>query len=383
MAKQLSKAQAKQLVARINESIETTTALIIEAFEGQAYIALGYPNWRTFAEAELPHYKYSPEDRAKASVDLTEAGLSTHSAAAALGVNQATVVRDVNAQADANASVAGEDSDPETAPDEAASEPAPAASKKRRKPRKNPVVAAARGAEIKEQVDEYRAVMAKHPTWTVKSVEKHLGISHQDVGRRRLWSQAPGEAQDYLYSGRVSPAVAETVLSNLYVKDEDKLVVLRKFADKVITTTGAPKVRAIMAKIPEIHPYPDLALRWSSPDLAMDFEQLKEELIDLQNSRVLSKREQAQQAAEVKMLAESGFNAIGWLGEVAEQLDLVEQMWPVLSANPWVAAKLTKGLAESGTRMIELSRRSAQQPPPDSPDGEPANGLVIKGEIVG
>jgi transposase-like protein len=380
-AKTLSKAQAERLVRKINESIEATTALIIQAFEGQAHLALGYKDWQAFAAAELPHFKYSPEDRMKASMDLTEAGLSTRSAAAALGVDQKTVVRDVRSHTEANASAAGELPGAETAPEEAAPVPESTAPTKRRKVRKNPVVAAERGAQVRKQVDEYRTVMAKHPTWAVKAVQQHLRISHQDVGRRRLFSQAPGEAQGYLYSGQITPAVAETVLSNAYVKDDDKLVVLRKFATGVITTTGAPKVREIMKTIPQIQPYPDLVLRWSSPDLKMTFDELHEELIDLRNASVVSKREQAQQAAETRMLAESGFNAMAWLDEMAQKIGLVEEMWPVLSANPWVRAKLEKKLAENGDRLIRLSRLGGPRPTTSTAE-ESSGSPVILGEIV-
>jgi len=361
--KALSRAQAERLVQRINASVEATVDLIIEAFEGQAHLALGYSTWQEFAANELPHYKYSPADRMKASVDLTEAGLSTRSAAAALGVNHSTVAEDVKTAA-------------------AVGNPTPTAPKRPRK-RKDPTEAARAGAKIQRQVDRYLEVMTKHPTWSVKDVQEHLDIPYpKTVSRLRLWAQAPGEAQQYLFSGQITPAVAEAVLAFQYASDEAKMVVLRKMVAGVIIHTGTPKVRKLMELIPQIQPYPDLVLRWSSPDLGMTDEQLSEELIDLRNSRAVSKKEQARRTAETKMLTESGFNAVGWLDEVAGNLDLVEEMWPVLSANSWVRAKLQQRLAETGNRMLRLSEQG-QQLVADEEDEEPSHSpLVIAGEIV-
>jgi hypothetical protein len=348
----MSKAQAERLVRRISESPTVSTVpLVIEAFRGQAHLALGHRTWQDFAAVELPHHTYSQEDRMKASVDLTEAGLSTGSAAAALGVDQQTVSNDLRMTA--------------SVPYRA------------RLRRRTPGAGAARGARIKRQVDEYREVLAKHPTWTPKSVKEHLGLTHfKDVTLLRLWSEAPGEAQGYLYSGQITPAVAEAVLANKYVSEDGKLVVLRKIVTGVITSTGTPKVREIMKFLPTVQPYGDLVLRWSSPDVAMTFEQLQEALIDLKNDRVTTKREQAQKAAETRMLAEAGFNAIGWLDEVAEKMDLVEQMWPVLSANPYVRTKLEKKMAGLGDRLVRLAEQG------QTGAEEPTEPMVIRGEIV-
>lgn len=234
-----------------------------------------------------------------------------------------------------------------------------------------------RGKTVRRQVEEYRAVTAKHPTWTVGTIEKHLGISHQDVGRLRLFAQAPGEAQGYLFSGKITPAAIETVLRDPVVREDDKLVVLRKIVQGVIGT-GAPKLRELMALIPQVRPHPDLLLRWSSTDLRMSPEELAEELLDIRNDSMLHKQEQAQRAAETRMLTETGFNALGWLDDMAEQIAQVEAMWPVLSANPWVRAKLVKKLAENGERLTRLPQQSGRQATPD----EPSHPLMVRGETL-
>jgi hypothetical protein len=189
-----------------------------------------------------------------------------------------------------------------------------------------------------------------------------------------MYAQAPGEVQEALYSGQITPAVVEAVLGNQYASDEDKLTVLLKVISGVITSTGTPRMREIMALIPEMQPYADLRLRWRSPDVAMTAEQLQEELIDIRNSRAASKRERAQQAAEDRMMVEAGFNALGWLDQVAEQMDLVEQMWPVLNANPWVQQRLAIKMDRIADRMRALTQ------PEEQPDSDPEPLVIIQAE---
>jgi hypothetical protein len=98
--------EAEQLTADIALSIEHVHALILRAYEGRAWIALGYATWSEYVDARFPvRSRTLPrQERMELVMELRERGLSTRAIAPVVGADQATVVRDI-AATDASASV--------------------------------------------------------------------------------------------------------------------------------------------------------------------------------------------------------------------------------------------------------------------------------------
>jgi hypothetical protein len=97
---------ARQRVDRIKTLVGAAREDIIESYRERDWIALGYDSWDALCSAEFGTVlRLSIEDRQQAAAQMAGAGMSTRAIGSALGVDQATVSRDL-AAGDANASPA-------------------------------------------------------------------------------------------------------------------------------------------------------------------------------------------------------------------------------------------------------------------------------------
>lgn len=98
---------ARQLTDQIKTVVEGAWQLIQEAYTSRAWAALGYESWDAYCSAEFgtSRLRLPREERQEVVGSLRDAGLSTRAIAAATGLNQSTISRDLGAT-DANASVA-------------------------------------------------------------------------------------------------------------------------------------------------------------------------------------------------------------------------------------------------------------------------------------
>ncbi|MFY1686406.1 helix-turn-helix domain-containing protein [Plantactinospora sp. WMMB782] len=101
---ELARARAARIRAGIGAYL-ATLADIAAAYAQQDWRALGYADWQAYVDGEYSEHrlKLSPEHRQKAVAELRLAGMSQRAIGSALGVDQATVIRDLR-RGDADAS---------------------------------------------------------------------------------------------------------------------------------------------------------------------------------------------------------------------------------------------------------------------------------------
>jgi hypothetical protein len=99
----LTPGEVDELVDVVNTSIANMREALPRLFHGRAWVAAGLPDWDTFCSARFGGISFPRVDRAELVLELTAEGMSTRAIGSALGVDQATVVRD---RGDANASPA-------------------------------------------------------------------------------------------------------------------------------------------------------------------------------------------------------------------------------------------------------------------------------------
>jgi len=88
----LDVARARRLTARLREALADAVALLSEAYDGQAWKALGYPSWTAYCSTELPELEQllTTAQKRDVVVALRGRGLSLRAAAAPAGVSAAT-----------------------------------------------------------------------------------------------------------------------------------------------------------------------------------------------------------------------------------------------------------------------------------------------------
>jgi len=89
---------ARRLTARIRDALSLADDLLAQAYQGQAWAALGYRDFLAYCEGELPelrHIKLRAEPRRARTRALHEQGASEREIAAATGASPATAHRDV------------------------------------------------------------------------------------------------------------------------------------------------------------------------------------------------------------------------------------------------------------------------------------------------
>lgn len=114
----LDETRARVLVERIRVNVTAALADVVEAFNGRAWVALGYKSWEDLCQRELGELPRS------AITELRSQGMSTRAIAAAVGVDHSTVVRSGGADAPpASVRVTGTDGRPYPATRPAATTP--------------------------------------------------------------------------------------------------------------------------------------------------------------------------------------------------------------------------------------------------------------------
>lgn len=104
----LDVARARRLTKRLREALTVAVDLLGEAFDGQAWAALGYVSWEAYCAAELPELaqlRMPLEERRAAVAELRGRGMSTRAIAAPLGLSVGTVHSDLKAAGDQLATV--------------------------------------------------------------------------------------------------------------------------------------------------------------------------------------------------------------------------------------------------------------------------------------
>lgn len=121
----LSEAHARSLVDQIRQStghlLETMAdieVMISTAYEGRAWIPLGYESWDALCGEEFTEARMwtSIEERRERTRALSEAGLSTRAIGAVLGVHKDTVRNDARALANPTATLEGGENSPAAKP---------------------------------------------------------------------------------------------------------------------------------------------------------------------------------------------------------------------------------------------------------------------------
>lgn len=90
----LTAAGARKLTARIRDALALADDLLVRAYEGRAWEALGHASWPAYCAQELPQLRMlrlSKVAQTEHFTELAKQGLSTHATAAAYGVSQGTV----------------------------------------------------------------------------------------------------------------------------------------------------------------------------------------------------------------------------------------------------------------------------------------------------
>lgn len=88
--------RARELVDMIRAGVSVVRDALIEAFEGRAWVALGYADWQSLCDAEFGVRVQLPREQRRELVgELREAGLSTRAIGSALDVAPSTVREDL------------------------------------------------------------------------------------------------------------------------------------------------------------------------------------------------------------------------------------------------------------------------------------------------
>ena len=96
----MSEDEARDLTNRIRQSVSVAWAQIAKAYQGRAWLALGYDSWDDYTDAEFDgaRLRLPREERTMVVASLRDAGLSTRAIAAATGVSRPTIQKDLTEQ---------------------------------------------------------------------------------------------------------------------------------------------------------------------------------------------------------------------------------------------------------------------------------------------
>ncbi|MGO2619534.1 MAG: hypothetical protein ACTH82_05520, partial [Glutamicibacter ardleyensis] len=84
---------ARDLTTKIRQALEFTWDLVIQAYQGRAWLALGYKTWNDYCVKEFgnQHIAIPREDRNEVVGSLRDAGLSVRAIADATGLSRGTI----------------------------------------------------------------------------------------------------------------------------------------------------------------------------------------------------------------------------------------------------------------------------------------------------
>jgi predicted transcriptional regulator len=92
----LTAEQARALTDEIRTQADILVPLVIEAYRGRAWRALGYESWDAYRAAEFPAVRVAVEARPGVARELRGAGMSQRQVAGVLGVSHQTVGRSID-----------------------------------------------------------------------------------------------------------------------------------------------------------------------------------------------------------------------------------------------------------------------------------------------
>lgn len=94
----LSATQARDLTDRIRSTLTVAHDLIVQAYQGRAWTALGYESWDSYCAGEFGDarmVRLDREQRREIVADMRQAGMSTPAISSATGIPQSTVYSDL------------------------------------------------------------------------------------------------------------------------------------------------------------------------------------------------------------------------------------------------------------------------------------------------
>lgn len=140
----LSADAARELTDQIRQTLRIGHDLIIQAFRGRAWSALGYQTWDAYCAGEFNEarmVRLDREQRREIVAEMKQAGMSNRAIASGIGVDYKTVMRDAQLVQDVPVEIRGIDGKtrPNLTPVNAgprppAAAPAPASQTPRRRP---------------------------------------------------------------------------------------------------------------------------------------------------------------------------------------------------------------------------------------------------------
>lgn len=88
---------ARELTRKIRVGLEGTYALILDAFKGRAWIALGYSTWDAYCQGEFGALSLQPprEERQQVIMSLREAGMSVRAIGVATDMSKTMIAREL------------------------------------------------------------------------------------------------------------------------------------------------------------------------------------------------------------------------------------------------------------------------------------------------
>lgn len=100
----LDPAAARELTRQIRVGLEHSYTLIIAAWRGRAWAAMGYSSWDAYCQGEFGNLALQPprEERQAVVLSLREAGMSIRAIVSATGLGQGTVVREIHTGSEAS-----------------------------------------------------------------------------------------------------------------------------------------------------------------------------------------------------------------------------------------------------------------------------------------
>jgi enamine deaminase RidA (YjgF/YER057c/UK114 family) len=89
--------RARELTRQIRVALEHSYTLIIAAYQGRAWAAMGYSSWDAYCQGEFGSLALQPprEERQAVVMSMREAGMSTRAIGSALQASHTTIERDI------------------------------------------------------------------------------------------------------------------------------------------------------------------------------------------------------------------------------------------------------------------------------------------------
>lgn len=158
----LTEAQARELTSKIRNRVTMVWGMVTQAYQGQAWKAMGYASWDEYTSAEFgsSQLRLPREERSEVVASLRDAGLSVRAIASATGTGYGTVRRTL---------AAGEPSgSPATPSPDAPASASPAAGPSDREAEGTPSPGARQPAENADTVERGIDLAVKHGVATAR-----------------------------------------------------------------------------------------------------------------------------------------------------------------------------------------------------------------------